>query len=215
VKCGAYGRVLALDYSEAMLQETARRIREEEVPMDALTLCRADVAALPLRPASIDALHAGAAMHCWPRLEDGLRQIRLALRPGGRFFATTFFQGAYGAGMPRQSGGGSFRFFADEAELEALLVAAGFDADHVTVRREGRGCAIIKAVVPELVETPSEFAQEAPTESTGVAAEVPIEQSMPQEAAVDAAEEATTEAATTDPSPEPDVDMSTIIDTME
>ena len=152
VKSGAYARVLALDYSEAMLRETARRVREEEVATDALTLCRADVAALPLQPGAIDAMHAGAAMHCWPKLEDGLVQIRQALNPdGGRFFATTFLQGAYGdprtLNLQSGSGGGSFRFFDDEAELERLLVDAGFPKAGVTVRREGRGCAIIKAEV--------------------------------------------------------------------
>jgi SAM-dependent methyltransferase len=60
-------------------------VQEEGVSTKALTLCRADVAALPLRPTSIDAMHAGAAMHCWPRLEEGLRQIRQVLRPGGLF----------------------------------------------------------------------------------------------------------------------------------
>ena len=69
------------------------------------------------------------------------------LKPGGRFFATTFFQGAYGSGMPRQTGGSSFRFFQDEAELIELLVSAGFDEEGVSVRREGRGCAVIKCDV--------------------------------------------------------------------
>jgi SAM-dependent methyltransferase len=125
VTSGAYERVLALDYSESMLRETARRIAEERVPTDALTLCRADVAALPLRPGSIDAMHAGAAMHCWPRLEEGLKQIKEALKPdGGRFFASTFLQGAYGAAMPAQTGGAnSFRFFTLE-ELEQVAPAA-------------------------------------------------------------------------------------------
>ena len=55
------------------------------------------------------------------------------LKPGGRFFATTFFQGAYGVGMPSQTGGGSFRFFDDEEELRQLLVGAGFDPAGVAV----------------------------------------------------------------------------------
>jgi len=147
VKSAAYRRVLALDYSEAMLRETRRRLGEESVSTDALTLCRADVAALPLQPGAVDAMHAGAAMHCWPKLEEGLTQIYAALKPdGGRFFATTFLQGAYGGPMPRQTGGGSFRFFDIEAELEQLLVDAGFSREDVDVRREGRGCAIIRAV---------------------------------------------------------------------
>jgi SAM-dependent methyltransferase len=158
VKSGEYGRVFALDYSEAMLRETARRVAEEKVSTDALTLCRADVAALPLTPGSIDAMHAGAAMHCWPKLEEGLEQIRAALKPdGGRFFATTFFQESYGPGMPKQTGGSSFRFFKDEAELEQLLIDAGFPAEGVTVRREGRGCAVIKA---ELVPIAEEVVEE-------------------------------------------------------
>ena len=55
-------------------------------------LLRADVAALPLRSGAIAAVHAGAAMHCWPQLESGLAEIRRVLKPGGRFYATTFFQ---------------------------------------------------------------------------------------------------------------------------
>merc|ERR1740130_2377637 len=138
---GRYGRVLALDYSERMLTETRRRLREQQVtPMP--ELCRADVASLPLQTGSVDAVHAGAAMHCWPQLEEGLAEIRRALRPGGVFFATTFYKGAYGVAMA-DDGGGSFRFFDDEAELVGLLVGAGFPAALLEVRREGRGCAII------------------------------------------------------------------------
>ncbi|KOO30692.1 s-adenosylmethionine-dependent methyltransferase [Chrysochromulina tobinii] len=174
VKSSVYGRVLALDYSEAMLQETARRVQEEGVSTKALTLCRADVAALPLRPTSIDAMHAGAAMHCWPRLEEGLRQIRQVLRPGGLFYATTFLQGAYGSGMPRQTGGSSFRFFRDADELRLLLVDAGFEPSSVTVRIEGRGCAVIKAVAPALT-SPSTLAPEEVTMEELVSVEAAAE----------------------------------------
>ena len=38
----------------------------------------------------------------------------------------------------------------DEEELRQLLVAAGFPADGVEVRREGRGCAVIRATKGEL-----------------------------------------------------------------
>ena len=66
------------------------------------------------------------------------------------FFATTFVQGAYGVRAPGMmtGGGGSFRFFDSTDELKQLMVDAGFDADGVDVRIEGRGCAIVKCVVP-------------------------------------------------------------------
>jgi len=147
---GNYGRVLALDYSETMLRETRRRSLEEGVSASSIELCRADVAQLPLQTGSVDAMHAGAALHSWPRLEAGLKEIRRVIKPGGRLFATTFLQGAYGVRAPGQSGGGgSFRFFESEQELVDLLVAAGFSEAGVDVRREGRGCAIIKAVVDD------------------------------------------------------------------
>jgi len=150
VRGSQFSRVLALDYSENMLRETLRRAKAEGVPLEQLELARADVAELPLQNDSIDAMHAGAALHSWPRLEVGLQEIARVLKPGGRFFATTFIQGAYGRVTPRQSGGGgSFRFFEDEEELRQLLIAAGFPADGVEVRREGRGCAIIRATMVE------------------------------------------------------------------
>ena len=35
-----------------------------------------------------------------------------------------------------------------QAELERLLTDAGFPAEGVSVRREGRGCAVIRAELP-------------------------------------------------------------------
>jgi SAM-dependent methyltransferase len=147
-RAGRYGSVLALDYSEAMLRETSKRFDEEAVPREALTLCRADAAALPLQSGAVDALHAGAAMHCWPQLEASLAEVHRVLKPGGRFFATTFYKGAMGGsagGGASQPQPGMMRMFADEGELESLLAQAGFTPELTAVRREGRGCAIIRA----------------------------------------------------------------------
>ena len=47
VRSGRYERVLALDYSEALLRETSRRFEEEAIESDRLTLVRADAAAAP------------------------------------------------------------------------------------------------------------------------------------------------------------------------
>lgn len=67
----------------------------------------------------------------------------------GRFFATTFLSGAYGLQMPGQQGGGggSFRFFKSEMEIKQLLVEAGFPTEGISIRREGRGCVVIRAVL--------------------------------------------------------------------
>ncbi|EOD28852.1 hypothetical protein EMIHUDRAFT_442892 [Emiliania huxleyi CCMP1516] len=152
-RIGGSGRTLACDYSEVMLKETRRRALEQGLAPAALELLRCDVAQLPMRDGAVDAMHAGAALHSWPNLEKGLSEIRRVLRPdGGRFFATTFLRGAYPgttSATPGQSGGGggSFRFFESEEELRQLLIAAGFPPDGVSVRREGRGCAIVKAVL--------------------------------------------------------------------
>ena len=147
VNSGRYGRVLALDYSEAMLRETSKRFDEEQLPRDRLTLVRADAAELPLATGAIDAVHAGAALHCWPRLEMSLAEVARALKPGGKFYATTFFEGAMPgqAAQQRQPSSGQMRLFKDEDELVGLLTAAGFEAETLSVRREGRACAIIRA----------------------------------------------------------------------
>lgn len=96
--------------------------------------------------------------------------------------------------MPKQTAenGNSFRFFNDEAELKALLVDAGFDEQCVEVRREGRGCAIIKARVPTVEEV-----------AAGLAAE---------EAAEESVEEVEAEAATTEPMAETEAEAVEVVD---
>ncbi len=80
------------DRAQVMLRETRRRIVEEKLPVDNLELVRVDVAELPMSDGSISAMHAGAALHSWPRLEAGLAEIHRVLEPSGRFWASTFLQ---------------------------------------------------------------------------------------------------------------------------
>jgi ubiquinone/menaquinone biosynthesis C-methylase UbiE len=89
-----YGRVLGCDYSESMLTEARRRISEERklssLKSTKLDLVRLDVGQIPMQDESVDCLHAGAAMHCWPDLDAAASEIHRVLKPNGRYFATTF-----------------------------------------------------------------------------------------------------------------------------
>ncbi|KAM3192723.1 hypothetical protein ACQJBY_069749 [Aegilops geniculata] len=88
---GAYSAVIALDFSVNMLRQCYDYIRQEETPMNTnLALVRADISRLPFASCSIDAIHAGAAIHCWPSPSNAIAEISRVLKPGGVFVATTF-----------------------------------------------------------------------------------------------------------------------------
>jgi SAM-dependent methyltransferase len=142
-KHGTARRLFAGDYSEAMLRETARRFAAEE-GLTRPELRRLDAARLPFAAGTLAGVHAGAALHCWPRLDEALREVHRVLVPGGKFFATTFKVGAYGLNKEANSpGGASFRFF-EVDELKGLLAAAGFT--QVDVKLVGQGCLIARCV---------------------------------------------------------------------
>ena len=44
----------------------------------------------PLAAHAVAAIHAGAAIHCWPNPQAALAEISRVLRPGGTFVASTF-----------------------------------------------------------------------------------------------------------------------------
>ena len=134
VRSKKWDRVIAADFSESMLRETRRRFVEEKLPVPELV--RADASRLPFQTDSVDGIHAGAALHCWPRLEESLRECLRVLKPGGRMYASTFE-------VSKRLQSNTFRFFKLE-ELTRLFVASGFG--EVEVRREGVACLIVKAV---------------------------------------------------------------------
>lgn len=150
---GTPARVYAADISHAMLSEAVSRSKSAmRVPN--ISFVRADVSNLPFSHNVFDAVHAGAALHCWPCVQDGLREVRRILKPGGRFFATTFFSGAYFPDREpfklalrvadqlqlRSRVSSPYNFFEPD-QLEYILRATGFAS--VEVERRG-GCAIIR-----------------------------------------------------------------------
>ncbi|PIA52221.1 hypothetical protein AQUCO_01000237v1 [Aquilegia coerulea] len=66
-KSGLFSLVVALDFSESMLRQCHEFNKQEEgMPKENVILVRADIARLPFVSSSVDAVHAGAALHCWP-----------------------------------------------------------------------------------------------------------------------------------------------------
>ncbi|KAA8538058.1 hypothetical protein F0562_027362 [Nyssa sinensis] len=132
-KSGLFSLVIALDYSENMLRQCYEFIKQEEsFPKENLILVRADISRLPFASSSVDAVHAGAALHCWPSPSAAVAEISRVLRPGGVFVATTYLLDGPFAALPllrplRENIGqisGSHIFLA-ERELEDLCRACG------------------------------------------------------------------------------------------
>lgn len=90
-KSGTYSAVIALDFSENMLRQCYEFIKQDDSLLNVnLALVRADISRLPFASCSVDAIHAGAAIHCWPSPSNAVAEISRVLRPGGVFVGTTF-----------------------------------------------------------------------------------------------------------------------------
>lgn len=93
-KSGKYSGVIALDYSENMLRQCNEFIKKDTT-FDSSTniaVVRADVSRLPFPSGSVDAVHAGAALHCWPSPTNAIAEVCRVLRSGGVFVGTTFLR---------------------------------------------------------------------------------------------------------------------------
>ncbi len=139
---------VGLDVSARMLRRAARRIRRAGV---SLPLLRGDALALPVRAGAFDGATGHSVLYLLPDAAAALREVRRALRPGG---GVAFLEPRAGPtdlrralstgprhalamamwrGMSRLHG----RF--DEASLEALLRAAGFEGARAWPALSGYG----------------------------------------------------------------------------
>lgn len=160
---GVYGHVIGADFSEAMLREAMALAATQRAEPGAspVTLVRADVARLPFATASIDAVHAGAALHCWPSPSAALAEISRVLRPGGVFVASTFLDPTAPLGelvgddavLPlarvlSATQSASYRWW-NESELRDLCSLVGLTAFE---RQRTRQFILLRAVKPAGVE---------------------------------------------------------------
>ncbi|CAN6459365.1 unnamed protein product [Victoria cruziana] len=101
VKSGSYSGVIALDFSENMLKQCYDFVKQDESLLSAnFALARADISRLPFASGSVDAVHAGAALHCWPSPSNAVAEISRVLRSGGIFVATTFLAPSFSSFLP-------------------------------------------------------------------------------------------------------------------
>ncbi|KAK4757582.1 hypothetical protein SAY87_018883 [Trapa incisa] len=92
-KSKTYSGVIALDFSENMLRQCYDFIKSDiSIINTNFAIVRADVSRLPFASGSVDAVHAGAALHCWPSPSNAIAEITRVLRSGGVFVGTTFLR---------------------------------------------------------------------------------------------------------------------------
>lgn len=154
-KSGNYIRVLGCDYSESMLEEARRRIesdpelKQRRPGQTQLDLVRLDVGQIPMKDGSVDAMNAGAAMHCWPDLPTAASEIYRVLKPGGRYFATTFLSSWFGVLQNAEGGAAgpskqAFQYFASVEQLRDLMASGGFEQDKISIEVLGAACVVIR-----------------------------------------------------------------------
>ncbi|KAL6965583.1 hypothetical protein U1Q18_036638 [Sarracenia purpurea var. burkii] len=129
-KSGTYSKVIALDFSENMLRQCYDFIKNDHTILSTnFALVRADVSRLPFTSSSIDAVHAGAALHCWPSPSNAVAEINRILRSGGIFVGTTFLRVT--SSTPevlrpfiQQTTQGGYSYFTEE-EIKDLCTTCG------------------------------------------------------------------------------------------
>jgi arsenite methyltransferase len=127
-----HGRVTGVEISEPMLRKAHRRFRRQ-LEEGRVELRNGDVMDLPFPDDSFDRVLSVNTIYFWPEAVAGLRETLRVLLPGGRLVLATDPAERMRQRSYTQHG---FRFF-DDAELEALLSAAGF-SDVRVARDDGR-----------------------------------------------------------------------------
>uniref|UniRef100_A0A0D9VEQ8 Methyltransferase type 11 domain-containing protein n=1 Tax=Leersia perrieri TaxID=77586 RepID=A0A0D9VEQ8_9ORYZ len=141
IKSKLYSQVVALDFSENMLKQCNKFMKEEMISDKQQMMVKADISRLPFTSNSIDAIHAGAALHSWPSPANAVAEISRVLRPGGILVASTFMFDVVPLAIPALrivrkyvSQYLGYNTFLSEDELEGLCKACGL-VDFKCVRK--------------------------------------------------------------------------------
>uniref|UniRef100_A0A0D9VER0 Methyltransferase type 11 domain-containing protein n=1 Tax=Leersia perrieri TaxID=77586 RepID=A0A0D9VER0_9ORYZ len=128
-------------FSTNMLKHCNKFMKEEMISDKQLMMVKADISRLPFTTNSIDAVHAGAALHCWPSPANAVAEISRVLRPGGILVASTFLIDVVPLAIPALRIGRKYvsqyhgyKTFLSEDELEGLCKACGL-VDFKCVRK--------------------------------------------------------------------------------
>lgn len=81
---------LAPPLSPNQQKQNQKQTKNSPPPPTPVVAVRADIARLPFATGSVRAIHAGAALHCWPQPSAAMAEISRVLAPGGVFVASTF-----------------------------------------------------------------------------------------------------------------------------
>ena len=85
-------RITCLDYSEDMLGQARKRLRDR----GNISVVRGDVGNLPMGNNSFDIVLSMNGFHAFPDKESAFREIRRVLKPGGKFIACFYIKGKSG-----------------------------------------------------------------------------------------------------------------------
>lgn len=124
-----YKFVIALDYSESMLGMLKKQLDIERTSnFDNLVIIRGNAESIPLIDNSLDAVYAGAAMHCWENPRKAIEEIYRVLRKEGKLFATTFTN--FFPNLNRM-------IFLSNEELREMFAEVGFKQEYLEIKSEG------------------------------------------------------------------------------
>lgn len=138
-KSKKFAWVLAGDYSESMLQQAGAFFDQDPElrGRNSILRIRADIGRLPFATASLPAVHAAAAIHCWPNPLGAMAEISRVLKPGGVFVGSTFMVPTAPIGQvlgddlvrPLNQLAGTPRAYKwwEEQELRDLMTTVGLD----------------------------------------------------------------------------------------